>query len=192
MLKHLVKKVLKFMKRKICVFCGSSNGLKPVYLKTASRIGKIIGKNEFDLVFGGGGTGLMETVALGANSEGSKIYGVIPDFLTKYEIPMSNINLTITSSMRERKAKMYKLASIFIVLPGGLGTLDECVEVLTLIQLKQIKNKPVVIFNLDGYWNFFFSLIKKMIKEGFLKRKHLNNFIEFKKLNNLETFLKSF
>ncbi len=180
------------MKKKICVFCGASSGFKTTHSKIAKNVGKIIGKNKFDLVYGGGGLGLMGSVASGANSEGANIYGIMPKFLTNLETPMNDINLTITSSMQRRKALMYKLSSMFIILPGGIGTLDECVEVLTLIQLNQIKNKPVIIFNYNGYWNSLLTMFKKMINEGFLKKKNLNNFIEFKNLKNLNCFLKSF
>ena len=94
--------------------------------------------------------------------------------------------------MRTRKALMYKYSSIFIILPGGIGTLDECVEVLTLLQLKQLKNKNILIFNFNNYWDFLIQLIKIMEKEGFVKRSFSNNFQEIKSMEELENFLKSF
>ena len=94
--------------------------------------------------------------------------------------------------MRTRKATMYEKSSLFIVLPGGIGTLDECVEVLTLIQLKQIKEKKIIIFNYKNYWSFLIKLLKKMKKEKFMNGDLYLDLIELKDLNKLKTFLKSF
>ena len=87
---------------------------------------------------------------------------------------------------------MYKISSAFIILPGGIGTLDEFVEVLTLIQLNQIKNKPVLVLNTNDYWRPIFVMFEKMIKEGFLNKSNLENFIEFQNTKDLKAFLKSF
>ena len=179
-------------KNKICVFCGASIGSDPIYINAARKAGKIIGENNFDFVFGGGSVGLMGEAARSAQKFGSKVHGVIPKFLTKNEIPLRRINLTITKTMRTRKAKMYKISSMFIVLPGGIGTLDELVEILTLIQLKQIQNKPVLLLNINGLWDPILVMFKKMINEGFLNK---NNLIHFTDLNNvakLNSFIKSF
>ena len=127
-----------------------------------------------------------------AKNSGSKIYGVIPSFLTEIEKPLDGINTIFTSTMRSRKAIMYKKASLFIILPGGIGTLDECVEVLTLIQLKQIKEKKIIIFNYKNYWNFLIKLLEKMKKEKFMNDNFYSDLIELNDLNKLKTLLKSF
>ena len=182
----------KSKKKKICVFCGASSGKKNKNQQVANELGKIIGDLNFDLVFGGGSRGLMGHVARSANFYGAKVYGIIPYFLTQKEPPLENINLTVTKTMRTRKAKMYKLSSIFIILPGGIGTLDEFIEVLTLIQLNQIKNKPILILNINDYWKPIFEMFENMIREGFLDKSNLENFIEFQNTKNLKSFLKSF
>ena len=179
-------------KKRICVFCGSSMGIDPENKKISFLVGKIIGELEFDLVYGGGNNGLMGVVAKGAMSQGAKVYGIIPKFLTKIESPMDNINLTLTNTMRNRKSKMYKISSAYLILSGGIGTLDEFVEVLTLIQLKQIKNKPVLLFNVNNYWNLLLEMLKKMVKEQFLEDSFLQNIVEFKKVDHLKSFLKRF
>ena len=179
-------------KKNICVFCGASASSDPDYSKLANKVGELIGKHNFNLVYGAGNTGLMGDCAKAAKNSGSKIYGVIPSFLTKIEKPLDNINIKFTSNMRTRKAMMYKLSSLFIILPGGIGTLDECVEVLTLIQLKQIKQKKVVIFNFKNYWDFLLKLLKKMKNENFLDKNFHSDLIEINNINKFESFLKSF
>ena len=191
-LKRVIIKMNKKQNRKICVFCGASSGKNIKNQQTATEIGKIIGDLNFDFVFGGGSSGLMGHAASSAILFGSKVYGVIPNFLTQREQPLEKIDLTITQTMRTRKAKMYKISSAFIILPGGIGTLDEFIEVLTLIQLNQIKNKPVLVLNTNDYWTPIFVMFEKMIKEGFLNKSNLENFIEFQNTKDLKSFLKSF
>ena len=128
-------------KKNICVFCGASSGSTPNYKILAEKVGKMIGENNFNLIYGAGSTGLMGSCAKSAKRYGAKVFGVMPNFLARIEKPLDDINIKYTSTMRTRKAIMYRKASLFIILPGGIGTLDECVEVLTLIQLKQIKEK---------------------------------------------------
>ena len=94
--------------------------------------------------------------------------------------------------MRTRKALMYKMSSLFVILPGGIGTLDECVEVLTLMQLKQLKNKKILILNFKNYWDHLFKLLRNMKIEGFVNNDLFGNFIEVKSIKEFETFLKSF
>ena len=179
-------------KKNICVFCGSSSGSDPDYQLVVEQIGQIIGKNNFNLIYGAGSTGLMGACAKFAKKNGSKVYGVIPNFLGNIEKPLEKINVTFTKTMRTRKAIMYKKASMFLVLPGGIGTLDECVEVLTLIQLKQIKEKKIVIFNYKNYWDLLIKLLEKMKKEKFMHDSFHSDLIEIKDIDKLKTLLKSF
>lgn len=180
------------VKKKICVFCGSSKGNIEDYYRIASDVGNLIGKYNFDFVYGAGSTGLMGACGSSARQSGAIVYGIIPKFLTKIEKPLNNINLKITSNMRTRKALMYKMSSLFVILPGGIGTLDECVEVLTLMQLKQLKNKKILILNFKNYWDHLFKLLRNMKIEGFVNNDLFGNFIEVKSIKELETFLKSF
>ena len=180
------------VKKNICVFCGASSGSTPDFLILAEKIGTLIGENNFNMIYGAGGTGLMGACAKSAKKSGAKIFGVMPNFLAKNEKPLDGINIKFTSTMRTRKAIMYKKASLFIILPGGIGTLDECIEVLTLIQLKQIKEKKIIIFNYKNYWNFLIKLLEKMKKEKFMNNNFYSDLIELNDLSKLKTFLKSF
>ena len=179
-------------KKNICVFCGASSGKTPDFLILAEKIGKLIGENNFNLIYGAGSTGLMGACAKSAKQSGAKVFGVMPNFLSRVEKPLDKINIEFTSTMRTRKAIMYKKASLFIILPGGIGTLDECVEVLTLIQLKQIKEKKVIIFNHKNYWDLLIKLLENMKKEEFMNDNFYSDLIEINDLNKLRTLLKSF
>ncbi len=179
-------------KKNICVCGGASSGSTTDFRIIAEKIGKLIGENNYNLIYGAGSTGLMGACAKSAKKSGAKVFGVMPNFLTKVEKPLDGINLKFTSTMRSRKAMMYKKASLFIILPGGIGTLDECVEVLTLIQLKQIKEKKIIIFNYKNYWNFLIKLLEKMKKEKFMNDNFYSDLIELNDLNKLNTLLKSF
>ena len=180
------------VKKNICVFCGASSGSSPDFRILAEKIGKLIGENNFNLIYGAGSTGLMGACAKSAKQSGAKVFGVMPNFLARVEKPLDDINIKYTSTMRTRKSIMYKKASLFIILPGGIGTLDECVEVLTLVQLKQIKEKKIIIFNYKNYWDFLIKLLEKMRKEKFMNDNFYSDLIEFNDLNKLKTWLKSF
>ena len=180
------------VKKNICVFCGASSGSGPEFHILAEKIGTLIGENNFNLIYGAGGTGLMGACAKSALQSGAKVFGVMPNYLARIEKPLDGINTRFTTTMRSRKAIMYKKSSLFLILPGGIGTLDECVEVLTLIQLKQIREKKIIIFNYKNYWNFLIKLLEKMKKEKFMNDNFYSDLIELHDLNKLKTLLKSF
>lgn len=151
----------------ICVFCGSSHGADPVFTEAARAFGRQMVEAGFDLVFGGGGVGLMGEVALSVNRSGGQILGVIPNFLRHVEPPLRVASeIVVTESMNERKAKMTAAAGGFAVLPGGLGTLDEFAEVLTGAQLK-LHKKPIVLVNIRNYFAPLVALLEHFIAEGF-------------------------
>ena len=160
-------------------------------------MGKTIAENNFDIVFGGGENGMMGSVASSSIAFGADTTGIIPDFFIKEDnintiFPNKfNTKLIITKTMHERKQLMYNKSDAFLILPGGIGTLDECFEVLTWCQLNQIKNKNVGIINFKGYWNPLINLINHIIKEEFMGMNNLHYFEEIKNLKTLKIFLKN-
>src|SRR5215510_3951523 len=151
----------------ICVFCGSSHGADPIFTQTAQQFGTALAREGFDLVFGGGGVGLMGEVALSVARGGGKVLGIIPNFLRHLEPPLkASSQIVITESMNERKARMFAACDAFAVLPGGLGTLDEFAEAFTGAQLR-LHNKPIVLVNVKNYWGPLVELIDHFVAHGF-------------------------
>ncbi len=164
----------------ICVFCASSPEA-PQYLKDlATDLGQKIAEKEISLVYGGASIGLMGCIARGAHKSGGKVIAVFPEIFLGKDIDFVEANeFIVTDDLRERKTIMEQKSDAFIALPGGIGTLDEIAEILTLIQLKQI-SKPLVLINHRNYYNplieFFDSVVKqKLAKEKFLKSYYLAN-----------------
>ncbi|MDA1090519.1 MAG: TIGR00730 family Rossman fold protein [Proteobacteria bacterium] len=151
----------------LCVFCGSKNGVDPAHVAAARRLGEHMAERCIRLIYGGGSIGLMGVVADAVLAGGGTVIGVIPQFLKDLEVGNNGVTEQIvTGSMHERKTKMFELADGFVVLPGGLGTLDETLEIITWKQL-QIHAKPVVILSTGGYWAAFEALVKQAIDGGF-------------------------
>ena len=153
----------------ICVFCGSSHGADPAYTEAARRFGTLMVQEGFDLVFGGGGVGLMGEVALAVSKAGGHILGIIPSFLCHVEPPLQVASeIVVTDSMNERKARMFEAADAFAVLPGGLGTLDEFAEAFTGAQLR-LHAKPIVLVNIKNYFDPLLALIDHFVAQGFAR-----------------------
>jgi uncharacterized protein (TIGR00730 family) len=153
----------------ICVFCGSSHGADPLYTEAARAFGTSMVEHGFDLVFGGGGVGLMGEVALSVSNAGGKILGIIPGFLKHLEPPLNVVSeIVVTDTMNDRKLRMFSAADGFAVLPGGLGTLDEFAEVLTGAQLRQ-HAKPIVLVNIKNYFDPLIALIDHFVANGFAR-----------------------
>jgi uncharacterized protein (TIGR00730 family) len=151
----------------ICVFCGSSHGADPIFSEAARRFGTLMVQEGFDLVFGGGGVGLMGEVALSVSKAGGHILGIIPTFLRHVEPPLQVASqIVVTDSMNERKARMFEAADAFAVLPGGLGTLDEFAEAFTGAQLR-LHAKPIVLVNIKNYFDPLLVLIDHFVAQGF-------------------------
>ena len=158
----------------ICVFAGAANGVSPKFSKEAFRIGQMIGDKGHKIVYGGGRSGLMGAFADGALSCGANITGIIPEFLESQEVGHKEITeLIITSSMHERKSLMYRNTTDFILLPGGLGSLDETMEVLTWCQLK-ILDAKFHIFDFDEFWQPMKRLLIHITQQGFLHSTNLD------------------
>jgi len=151
----------------ICVFCGASPGLNPAFEAAAKGLGELFGYNGIQLVYGGGGTGLMGIVADSVLKAGGEVTGVIPDYLQDRELGYQKLTrLEVVRSMHERKRRMFDLADGIVVLPGGVGTLEEALEIITWKQLR-MHNKPIVILNVQKYWQKLDDLIAATIEHGF-------------------------
>ena len=151
----------------LCVFCGSKTGDDPAHEAAARRLGELMTERGITLVFGGGRIGLMGVVADAVLAGGGKAIGVIPEFLKDLEVGNDDVTEQIvTASMHARKTKMFELADGFVVLPGGLGTLDETLEIITWKQLR-IHAKPVVVVNTGGYWSVLEALLQRAVDSGF-------------------------
>ncbi|GER27753.1 cytokinin riboside 5'-monophosphatephosphoribohydrolase LOG [Striga asiatica] len=155
--------------KRICVFCGSSPGKNPSYQLAAVQLGKQLVERNIDLVYGGGSIGLMGLVSQAVYDGGRHVLGVIPTTLMPREITGEPVGeVRAVSGMHQRKAEMARQADAFIALPGGYGTLEELLEVITWAQLG-IHEKPVGLLNVDGYYNSLLSFIDKAVDEGFIR-----------------------
>jgi uncharacterized protein (TIGR00730 family) len=146
----------------VCVYCGSSDDADPRYIADAFTIGQSFAQAGLKLVYGGGGVGLMGATARGAHAAGGKVLGVIPSFLRGREQPFDDVETVVVDTMHERKMMMYERSDAFVVLPGGIGTLEEIVELLSWRRL-DLHQKPIVFHNPGGFWDPFFALIQHTI-----------------------------
>ena len=159
--------------KRICVFCGSSVGARAEYAEAARALARELVRRGLGVVYGGGSVGLMGILADAALAEGGEVIGVIPRGLARKELLHTGLTeLRVVESMHERKATMAELADAFVALPGGLGTLEETLEVLTWSQLG-IRRKPVALLNVRGYWDALLELLGRAVEEGFVRREYL-------------------
>ena len=155
------------MIKSICVFCGSQHGTDPRYRAAARHLGELAAAAGVAVIYGGGHVGLMGATADAAVAAGGEVVGFIPARLLEREVGHRAITeLVVTQDMFERKQRMIEGADAFVVLPGGLGTLDELLEVVTLRQLGY-HDKPVLLVNLGGYWDPFLALVERVVEHGF-------------------------
>lgn len=151
----------------LCVYCGSRTGEGGDFEKLAQNMGDIMADNEIGLVFGGGGIGLMGVIARRIMASDGRVIGVIPEHLDRIEIGFrGGTELHVVKSMHERKKLMFDLSDAMVVLPGGLGTLDELFEIITWSQL-DLHEKPIIIVNHAGFWDPLIALIDHVIEQGF-------------------------
>ncbi|MDX1580626.1 MAG: TIGR00730 family Rossman fold protein [Alphaproteobacteria bacterium] len=170
----------------VCVFCGSRTGTDHSFQDSADRFGRILAKKGIRLVFGAGSIGLMGILARAALDEGGEVLGVIPEHLAVAEIPQFGLSeMRIVDTMHERKRIMFEESDGFVILPGGIGTLDEMVEIIVWRQLS-VHDKPVVVVNLNGFWDPFIELLQHMIDAQFVGP---NAFDLFKVVDDLEDAL---
>ncbi len=158
-------------KKSICVYCGSHPGNNPLFVEQAKVLGTHIANQGYRLVYGGGTWGIMGAVAHAVLDAGGEVLGVIPEFLVNHEGRREELNvlteLRITKNMHERKGLLFSEADAFVALPGGIGTLEELVEVMTWAQLGR-HNKPIVMASLDGFWKPLEALLGQMSSDGFI------------------------
>ncbi len=161
------KQGLKVSISSVCVYCGSATGRLPEYKKMAHDVSAALARRKLTVVYGGGHVGLMGTVADAALAEGAKVIGIIPEHIKAKEVQHLGLSeLHVVPDMHTRKRMMVERSDAFVILPGGLGTLDEAFEILTWKKLS-LHNKPIIIFNQDGYWAPLIALIDRTVKEGF-------------------------
>lgn len=160
----------------ICIYCGSSNRVADEHKESARRIGRQIGERGLQLVYGGGRVGLMGIAADSALDAGGEVIGIIPAHIQELEVEHTNLTeLHVVDSMHTRKRMMFDRSDAFVILSGGLGTLDEFFEIITWKQLG-LHDKPVVIVNGGGYWQPMIDMLNHMIGAGFAQPAHLNLF----------------
>jgi uncharacterized protein (TIGR00730 family) len=158
----------------VCVFCGSRFGTDPLARQLATDLGELLARERMTLVYGGGGVGLMGILANAALKAGGKTVGVIPRFLLKREAGHPALSETVVvDNMHERKREMYERSDAIVVLPGGLGTLEEFFEVLSWRTLG-LHTKPIVILDVGGYWQPLAQLLRSCVDGGFADRAHLD------------------
>ena len=164
--------------RSICVYCGSSPGNNDLYLKAGHTLGRAIAQTGLQLVYGGGGKGIMGAVADGALRSGGKVTGIIPRFLMAKEATQAALQrldeFIVTENMHERKHMMFEKSDAFVALPGGIGTVEEIIEIMTWAQLGHHR-KPIVFANIGGFWNPMLALLDHMKAEGFIHTGQLVN-----------------
>jgi uncharacterized protein (TIGR00730 family) len=153
----------------VCVYCGSGPGTNPRFIEAAITLGKVFAQNGIRLVYGGGSIGLMGAVATSVLDHGGTVTGIIPDFLTTRENALKRVQeMIVTPDMHERKRLMFERSDAFVALPGGIGTLEELVEQLTWQQLGR-HTKPVLLANIDGFWEPLFALLAHMRATQFIR-----------------------
>ena len=154
--------------KSVCVYCGSGPGNDPAFLAAAEELGRALAANGIRLVYGGGSTGLMGAVASSTLDAGGEVTGIIPQFLVDRErAHLSLTDLVVTADMHERKWAMFENADAFVALPGGIGTLEELIEIMTWAQLGR-HAKPIVVVDIGGFWQHLKALLDYMNDAGFL------------------------
>jgi len=169
----------------ICVFCGASAGADPVHAANAQRLGTALAEAGMGLVYGGGQVGMMGMVAKACLEAGGTVTGIIPEDLQKREVAYHALSeLVVVDSMHTRKELMYRRSDAFVVLPGGIGTLDETLEIMTWRQLG-FHDKPIFVLDTDGYWAPLRRLLDHVVAQGFARPNILEFFEEVAEIPDL-------
>ncbi len=153
--------------KRVAVYCGHQFGTNPAYAIAAENVGEMLAKNDIDMVFGGGNVGLMGAVASSALAHGAHVTGVSTHDVMSLQEPLHNgVDVIVVDGVNDRKQKMYELSDAFIILPGGIGTLNELTDIMTMQQIGETV-KPLFFLNTDGYWAPFGELFAHMQHHGF-------------------------
>lgn len=176
------------MKKYLCVYCGSSTGSNPIYIEQAKALGQLMVKKGYHLVYGAGNVGLMGVIADEVLRQGGEVIGIIPQHLVDMEVAHTNCTeLIVTTTMHERKAIMAERSDGFIAMPGGIGTLEEVIEIMTWTQIG-LQQKPIAFYDVNNYYTKLFDFFDHMIEEKFLKPIHMEQLI---RENDPEELLKA-
>ena len=151
----------------VCVYCASSNAADPEFLAAASELGATLAREGLRLVYGGGGVGLMGACAKAAHAAGGRVLGVIPHFLTSHERPLQIVETVVVDSMHQRKMMMFEAADAFAILPGGIGTLEEVIELLSWRRLG-LHAKPIVFLDAKGFGRPLFELFDHILAQNLI------------------------
>ena len=163
--------------KRICVFCGSSTGHDPIFRESAARMGRLLAEQNIGLVYGGGQIGLMGVVADAVLEQGGEVVGVIPEALATKELLHTGVTeMHVVHDMHARKALMSQLADAFVALPGGFGTYEELLEVITWAQLG-LQQKSIGLLNTAGFFSPLVDFFERAITAGFIKEKHRELFV---------------
>jgi uncharacterized protein (TIGR00730 family) len=158
----------------VCVYCGSSNGVRPVYAEAARAFGRALVEADLALIYGGGSVGLMGTIADEVLAHGGRAIGVIPELLMNKEVGHKGLTeLHVVPDMHQRKKKMADLSDAFVSMPGGVGTFEELFEVYTWAQLRY-HEKPVALLNIDNYYDPLLAMLRHTVEEGFMRAPFLD------------------
>lgn len=149
----------------VCLFCGSSDGNDPAYVEAAARFGRALAAADVRLVYGGGGIGLMGAAAKAAHEAGGRVFGVIPEFLRRREVIYDDVETVVVRNMHDRKRIMFDQSDAFAVFPGGIGTLEEVIELISWRRLN-LHAKPIVFLNIDGFWDPLFAFFDHTVERG--------------------------
>lgn len=158
--------ILPFEGRSVCLFCGSAEGADPAYMEAARALGRATANAGWRFVYGGGGVGLMGASARAAHEAGGRVVGIMPAFLRSRERLFDEVETVVVTSMHERKQLMYDQSDAFVVAPGGIGTLEEVIELLSWKRL-DLHAKPVIFLNIDGFWDALFAVMQHSVAAGF-------------------------
>ena len=162
--------------KSLCVYCGSRPGNDPIFKETAIAIGQRAAKSQCRIVYGGGKLGLMGATAGAARDAGGEVFGVIPDFLVELEGILEGVDHKIVSNMHERKMMMFEESDAILTLPGGIGTLEEVIEVLSWARLA-LHRKPIMVLNIKEFWSPLKVLFEHIVEVGFADRELLNEVV---------------
>ncbi|HEY8571042.1 TIGR00730 family Rossman fold protein [Phenylobacterium sp.] len=168
----------------VCVFCGSSDAADPQFLSAAAALGRALAGAGLKLVYGGGGVGLMGATARAAHQAGGGVLGIIPDFLLSKERVLEEVEHVVVSNMHERKMMMFDRSDSFVILPGGIGTLEEVVELLSWRRL-DLHAKPVVFYNPRNFWKPLFETFQMTVDEKLTPEGFMDSFVAVERIEDV-------